>query len=86
VDIYTEKKVSPVGQVNKADLNKWVRNMAIFLAPLGIVYLGQISMTLQTGALGLRDFIPTPVTLGAIELYVINSILDFLKKLTDGSK
>lgn len=85
-NLYTKAKVSPAGKLNSADLKKWRLNLFRFLAPLSLVYLGQISMTLQHGALGWVDFIPTPVTLGAIELYVVNALTDLVLKFTDSNK
>lgn len=84
--VFSEAKISPVGKVNKADLRSVLHNMVVFLAPLGVIYLLQLSGTLQNGALSIKDFIPTPVTQGALELYVINAILDLLRKFTDGKK
>lgn len=80
MDLYTDAKVSPTGQVNKADLKQVVHNMVVFLAPLGVVYLLQISGVLQHGLLTLKDLIPTQATQGAIELYVVNSVMDLLRK------
>ncbi len=86
MEIFTNAKVSPAGQVNKRDLKSWVTNLVVFLAPLGIVYLLQINATLQNGALGWNDFIPTTATLGAIQLYCVNAALDLLRKFTDAKK
>ena len=80
MNFYTNKKISPVGQVNKKDLQKWVHNLLVFLVPLGVIYLLQLSGALQNGALTLKDLVPTSVTQGALELYVINAALDLLRK------
>ena len=85
-DLYTEKKVSPKGQVNKDDLKKWGRNLLVFLAPLAVIYLLQLYAVLQNGFLSLTDFIPSQITLGAIELYVVNALLDLFRKFTDSKK
>lgn len=84
--LYTTAKVSPRGKVNKEDLKKWFRNLVIFLSPLGIIYLLQLSSVLQSGALSLKDLVPSPITQGALELYVVNALLDLLRKFNDGKK
>lgn len=84
--IYTKAKVSPKGKVNREDLLKWGHNLLVFLAPLGIVYLLQLHGVLQNGGLTLDDLKPTQATQGAMMLYIINAVLDFLRKFTDGKK
>lgn len=86
MDLYTNAKVSPSGQVNKKDLQSWLTNMVVFLAPLGIVYLLQVNATLQNGPIGWQDFVPTSATVGAIQLYLVNAGLDLLRKFTDSKK
>lgn len=86
MDIYTNAKISPAGQVNKKDLKSWLTNMVVFLAPLGIIYLLQVNVTLQNGPVRWSDFVPTPTTIGAIQLYFVNAALDLLRKFTDSKK
>lgn len=86
MQIFTKAKVSPPGKLNIQDLKNWSRNLLIFVGPVLIVYLLQLSGALQNGALTLKSLVPTAQTQGAIELYVVNGILDFLRKLKDGTK
>ena len=86
MEIYTDKKVSPVGSVNKADLAKWFKNMLMFLAPLALVYILQLNAAVQNGVLGFDDLIPTQTTIGAVQLYIINALLDLIRKFTDPKK
>ena len=81
--IYTNKKVSPKGTVNITDLKQVLRNMVVFLAPLGLVYLLQLNGSLQNGSLVLHDLLPTKATQGAIELYLVNTLLDLLRKFNN---
>lgn len=84
IKLYTKAKVSPLGQVNKADLISWGKNVLIFIIPVGIVYLLQLQSELQSdGILGLKDFIPSTLTIGAGEGYVIGQILALLKKFAN---
>jgi hypothetical protein len=64
-------------QVNR---HKWQENAVLFLAPLGIIYLSQVSANLGDG-FEWSDFAITPVMMGAISLYVVNTLLDLLRKL-----
>ena len=84
--IYTTAKVSAVGTVNNEDLKKWVRNLGIFLIPLGLLYLAQLQGGFQDGILLPKEFLPTPTTIGGMELYIINGLTDLLNKFRDGSK
>lgn len=82
--IYTNAKVSPVGQVNKEDLISWGKNVLIFLIPVGVVYLLQLQSVLQSnGFLDVKDFIPSAMTVGAMEGYVIGQLLALLKKFAN---
>ena len=71
-------------KLNTKDQNKWLKNLEIFLAPVAVVYIVAVVGIIQTnnGAIKPADFIPTPFTYGAMTLYVLNSALDYLKKLT----
>ena len=57
--------------------------MITFLAPLGIVYIVALIGVINAngGAVKVEDLIPTPFTYGAMLLYILNSALDYLRKL-----
>lgn len=59
---------------------RWIDNAILFLTPLGIIYLSQVSANLQDG-FEWSDFAITPVMMGAISLYVVNTLLDLLRKV-----
>lgn len=86
MELYTEKKVSPRWSVNKADLERWGKNLLVFLAPLAVIYLLQVYSVLQSRALLLNDLVPSQVTQGALELYIVNALLDLFRKFTDSKK
>ena len=86
IDLFTTSKISPSGKLNEADLKRWGRNLLVFLAPLGVIYLLQLSASLQNGALSLESLIPNPTTQGGIELYLINGVLDIFRKLQDSKR
>lgn len=68
--------------LNKTDFKTALRSALVFLAPLALIYFGQLTGTLQTAEHGisLNDFIPTQFTLGAIVLYVVNRLTDLIRK------
>lgn len=70
-------------QLNKKDQNKFVHNVMVFLAPVAVVYLVAVVGVINAanGAVKSGDFIPNSFTLGAMTLYVLNSVLDYLRKL-----
>ena len=63
--------------------DKWFKNLVVFLAPVLTVYIVAVIGVIQVnnGAVKLEDLIPTSFTWGAVTLYVLNSLLDYLKKL-----
>lgn len=83
---FSNAKISPQGKINVQDLKNVGHNALVFLAPLGVVYLLQLSGALQNGTLSWSSLIPTAATTGAIQLYCVNTLLDFFRKLQDGKK
>lgn len=77
------KKFTDKFMLNKLLLEKWLINLQIFLAPLGILYLTTIIgvISADTGGFHLADLIPNPFAQGAIALWVLNTALDYLRKL-----
>ena len=69
--------------LTKDNRNKWGSNLLTFLAPVGIVYIVAVIgiINANNGAVQLTDLIPTPFTWGAALLYILNSALDYLRKL-----
>ena len=70
-------------QLTKTNENKFLRNLLVFLSPVAVIYLVAVVgvINANNGAVKLTDFIPTSFTLGAMTLYALNSILDYLRKL-----
>lgn len=71
-------------QLKKPQQNKWYKNVLIFAAPVGGIYLLALVgiITANNGTVALQDFIPNSFTLGAIVLYVANTVLDYIRKLS----
>ncbi len=82
--IFSEAKISPVGTVNSQDLRQVLKNMVVFLAPLIVLYGLQLNGVLQNRPLGFEDLMPTTTTWGGIQLYVLNALMDLIKKFSKG--
>ena len=88
IDLYSEAKVSPRGKVNREDLTRWVNNLLIFLAPVGILYTTSILGILQQPdhLISLKDFVPSKMVQGGMIVYVLSTIQDLLRKFMDSKK
>ena len=61
--------ISKSGELIKQDWQKWAKNVAIFLVPVAIVFLGE-----------LVKIVPDNWQYGAVTLYVLNVVTDLVKK------
>ncbi len=68
--------------LTKTDIQTANRSALIFVAPLALLYLTQVTGTLQTAGhvISLKDFIPTSFTTGAVALYVVNYLTNLIHK------
>lgn len=69
--------------LTKKDQSKWLHNLLVFLAPLGVLYLttviGVISQ--ESHVFSWQDLIPTTFAQGGMVLWILNTLLDYLRKL-----
>lgn len=85
--LYTNKSVSPRGKINLEDLQDWLYHALKYAAPVGVMYLAQIGLALQDHqALRLSDLVPTLVTQGAVEAWVLSQGLALLSKFNNDKK
>jgi hypothetical protein len=70
--------------VNLEDIQKWMSNSLLFIAPVAVIYLGFVAMNINNGGFAWSDFVPDNIIIGTMVLYVINIAIDFFKKLTQG--
>ena len=59
--------------LNKADWLRWGKNALVFLAPALVVLLGSV-----------KDLIPKDASYGVILLYVVNLVVDLIRKFVKG--
>lgn len=72
-------------KLNQTESEKWLKNLIIFLSPVGIIYLIAVVDLIQAnnGAVRAEDFIPNEFVVGGMTLYLLNSVLDYLRKITN---
>ena len=70
-------------KLTEANLALWFHNLQVFLAPVGIIYLGSVYVIISqvTHIIVAKDFVPSTYVVGAAILYFINAALDYLRKL-----
>ena len=68
---------------NETQSGKWFRNIRLFFAPIALIYLTVVAGTLagEGHVISLKDFIPTTFVQGGIALYLVNSVIDYFKKV-----
>ena len=62
------------------DFDKWLNNTLDFFAPVGVIYLGFVATQIVDLGFAVTDFVPSNFVLGSMVLYIINVLLDFLRK------
>ena len=73
-------------KLNMNDFKKWIRNMIIFLAPLLLIYFSAIVEKLSAGVPIVKLLELDPAIQGALILYVLNAVIDLLRKVSAGPK
>ena len=62
------------------DWNKWLNNTLVFLSPLITIYLVSVVAGIEGDGFQTTDLMPSSVVVGAMALYVLNTLLDFFRK------
>lgn len=87
MNLFTTAKISPQGKVNAEDLKRVANQALIFFAAPILIYFGQLSGTLaQHGVVLPKDFVPTLMTVGAIEGWFVGIVINFFLKLNNGKQ
>lgn len=83
--LFTTQKISPVGQVNKQDLQKIVHDTLVFFSAPILMYLLQVQGTLaHNGILIFKDLAPSATTLGTIYGWGLSILINIFLKLKNG--
>ena len=67
--------ISPKWTIKKEDLLKWAKNAFIFSVPAIIVLVSSF-----------QDIIPQDASYGVVVLYIINIVIDFLRKFAQENR
>lgn len=69
-------------ELSKTDRSKWVRNLKRFSAPMLIVYVSQLMVTirLEGHVMTVADLLPNTLTQGTIMGYLLSAALDLFTK------
>lgn len=85
--IFTKAKVSPKWTVNKEDIKKIAVDTARFFSVPLLMYLAQLTGTLNNNnVLVAADFIPSLVTIGAIQGWGLGILVNFFLKFSNEKK
>lgn len=71
--------------MNQEEIDKWLNNTLVFFSPVVVLYLLFVISNIQDG-FSWSDFKLNDVVIGGMALYVLNTLLDFFKKLSAGKK
>ena len=74
---------SPRFSLNPEDIDRWLQNCKVFLAPLALIYLAFVSANLSNG-FAWNDLVPNEIVMGSLVLYAVNTLPDLLRKLIAG--
>lgn len=66
--------------LNAADVQRWIANLIVFLAPVALIYLAAVIATINSSGISLASFAPNALTVGAMVLYVLNAVVDIIRK------
>lgn len=68
-----------VRRLKELNWSKWLKNTGLFITPVVLLYFVFVQNNMTDG-FETTDFVPTKEVIGAMVLYVINVIIDLLKK------
>ncbi len=82
-----DNKQSAAGSLNSRDVDQWLNNTKVFLAPLVFTYFGAVALIIQQPGhrFALTDFVPTNNTIGIMVLYVVNVAFNLARKIVAGN-
>lgn len=79
--------MSEINTLDKRDYKQALRRGLLFLAPLALLYITQVTGAIQQDGhtIMLKDFIPSSFTYGAVMLYVLNRLTDLINRFIKGN-
>ena len=67
-------------QLRSEDWKRAFHNSLIFLLPLLAIYIAFVTNNIRTDGFAWSDFIPDLIVIGSLILYVLNVMMDLIKK------
>jgi hypothetical protein len=73
---------SPQFKLVSGDFSRWFYNLKVFFAPVALMYLAPILLVVSANPtlINVSMFYPSAEIRGALTLYIINALIDILKK------
>lgn len=65
--------------LTRTDVNKWLRNAALFAAPVALIYLTYVQSQIADG-FSTSDLLPSAFVVGSMATYLINTLIDIVRK------
>lgn len=72
-------------ELNRADVNSWLKVAGLFLAPVFVIYITFVLGNINDG-FAWSDFVPSVFVQGAMVAYILNELLALLKKWVEGKE
>ncbi len=70
--------------MNQEERNKVIKNSVTFASPVVLIYLGFVLSAVQSNGFQISDLIPSSEAVTVIVLWIINTLIDVLKKFSQG--
>jgi len=77
--------MSTQNTLNTQDILNWIKNMSIFFGPVALIYLVYVIGNITTAGFSWNVFAINQVTQGAMALYILNAVVDLIKKFLAGN-
>lgn len=71
--------------LNQTDVQKWIHNAEVFLAPVALLYVSFVLKNINSSGFSWSVFYPTVMVQGSFVLYVLNTVYDLLTKFIQGN-
>jgi hypothetical protein len=73
---------STEGELDMVDIKRWIVNLLIFIMPVVLIYANSVlgAINALNGVFAWSIFVPSPLTWGAIVLFLVNSVIDLGRK------
>lgn len=78
--------ISKKWTLNREEIQKVSKNAVVFFSPVALIYLGFVLSAVQKDGFQVKDLVPSSEAVTVIVLWIINTLIDILKKFSQGVK